>query len=133
MEHIDAYIRPPWWTPKASTQISQTNKKEAAKKSPKTTTTDYNRRLNHIYRWIRLQWTYRCSNILIYNGNSEGKICRHGGNSQCLCSRINGNPNGQHTIRREDQRIQECLHLHRQPSCNPGDRVSKTPIRPMHH
>jgi len=31
MEHIAAYIRPPWWTPKASTEISQTNKKEAAK------------------------------------------------------------------------------------------------------
>jgi len=35
MEHIAAYIRPPWWTPKASIQISQTNKKEAAKNHQK--------------------------------------------------------------------------------------------------
>ena len=31
MEHIDAYIRPPWWTPTVTTTISAANKDEAAK------------------------------------------------------------------------------------------------------
>ena len=31
MEHIAAYIRPPWWMPKATTEISAASKDEAAK------------------------------------------------------------------------------------------------------
>ena len=32
MEHIAAYIRPPWWMPKATTEISAASKDEEKKK-----------------------------------------------------------------------------------------------------
>ena len=31
MEHIDAYMRPTWWTPTVTTTISAANRDEAAK------------------------------------------------------------------------------------------------------
>ena len=53
LEHIAAYIRPPWWEPTVITTISKANKDEAAK-APSTTTSPHpNTGSDHIHRRIR--------------------------------------------------------------------------------